>query len=303
MKYILTVGLCLLVSAKMFSQDSIPLWPRGKMPNSRGLAIGDSTNNEFVFRVMQPRMFAYLAPKEINTGAAVLIVPGGGYLRLPVDNKDLPIARYFQSKGINAFVLCHRLPVSPDNIRTEIAPLQDAQRAMRMIRANAKQWNIDTAKIGACGTSAGGHVVSTLGTHLQDISAIGDGLNAVSYRPAFLILVSPVISFNAAIAHKGSRDRLLNENLQDSLVYAYSNENRVTSETPPCLLIHANDDATVSSMNSIVFYQALLKAKRPASLHIYPYGGHGIKLDKGPGSAALSPTIAIEWLREMKFIP
>ena len=122
------------------------------------------------------------------------------------------------------------------------------------------------------------------------------------YRPAFMILVSPVISFNPAIAHKGSCDRLLNGNLQDSLVYAYSNENRVTSLTPATLLLHANDDGTVPSANSIVFYQALQKAKVPASLHIYPYGGHGIKLDRGPGSAAMSPTLALEWLKEMKMI-
>jgi len=296
------IVLACMLSVFVHAQDSIPLWPAGNMPDSKGLPIADSIDKEYLFRVVHPRMYAYPAPKDINTGAAVLIVPGGGYLRLPASYRDLDIAKFFQSKGINAFVLCHRLPVSPDNFRGEMVPIEDAQRAMRIIHAYADHWQIDTTRIGACGTSAGGHVVSTLGTSLKDVSAIGDAIDKHAFRPAFMILVSPVISFDAAIAHKGSRDRLLNGNLSDSLVHAFSNEHQVGSHTPPTLLFHAQDDRTVPPANSLVFYQALLQAKVVSSLHIYPYGGHGIKADRGPGSAALSPVIIDAWLKEMKMI-
>ncbi len=302
MKYILPFVLCFFISTKLFCQDSMFLWPQGKIPNTKSVQITDSTDKDFIFHVAAPRMYSYFAAKEKNTGAAILIVPGGGYLRLPARYNAIATALYYQSMGINAFVLCHRLPLSPNLIKPEIAPLQDAQRAMRIIRANAAKWNIDPKRIGVGGASAGGHVSSTLGTHDEDVSSIGDEFDQYSFRPSFMILISAVISFKPDIAHKGSRDRLLRGNLTDSLVNAFSNETRITKETPTTLLIHANDDNTVSSLNSIAFYQAMKKAKLSSSLHIFPYGGHGLSVDKSPGSALLWPKLTIEWLKEMKFI-
>ncbi len=284
------------------AQERMALWPKGKMPNSRGLQAKDSIVKEYLFTTTEPRIYAYPAPKEKNTGVAILIVPGGGYLRLPADYSKNATALYYQSKGINAFVLCHRLPGSPDLINPEKAPLQDAQRAMRIIHANASKWSIDTSRIGIGGTSAGGHVASSLGTHLEDISAIGDEVDVYSFRPDFMILVSAVISFKECIAHKGSRDRLIGTTPPETLVTLYSNENRVTKATPPTLLIHGNDDKTVSSLNSLAFYQALKKSGVSSSLHIFPYGGHGYTVNKNPGSANMWPEITLEWLREMKYL-
>ncbi|HTG57303.1 MAG TPA: alpha/beta hydrolase [Niabella sp.] len=284
------------------AQEKIVLWPKNKMPNSKGLQTKDSIIKEYLFTTTEPRMYAYPAAKEKNTGAAILIVPGGGYLRLPADYSKNATALYYQSKGINVFVLCHRLPGSSDLIHPEKAPLQDAQRAMRLIHANAAQWGIDTSRIGVGGTSAGGHVASSLGTHLEDVSTIGDELDGYSFHPDFMILVSAVISFKEGIAHKGSRDRLIGSTPPETLATLYSNEDRVTKATPPTLLIHGNDDRTVSSLNSVVFYQALKTSGISSSLHIFPYGGHGYTVNKNPGSANMWPEITLEWLREMKYI-
>ncbi len=290
------------LSIGLQAQEKIVLWPKVKMPNSRGLQTKDSIIKEYLFTTTEPRIYAYPASKEKNTGAAILIVPGGGYLRLPADYSKNATALYYQSKGINAFVLCHRLPGSQDLINPEKAPLQDAQRAMRFIHANAAKWGIDTSRVGVSGTSAGGHVASSLGTHLEDVSAIGDELDGYSFHPDFMILVSAVISFKEDIAHKGSRDRLIGTAPPENLVESYSNENRVTKATPPTLLVHGNDDRTVSSLNSVVFYQALKKAGVSSSLHIFPYGGHAYTVNKNAGSANMWPEITLEWLREMKYL-
>ena len=284
------------------AQQPIVLWPDGKMPNSKGLHLPDSIVKQYLFTTTEPKMYAYPAPKEKNTGAAVLIVPGGGYLRLPADYSKNATALYYQSKGINAFVLCHRLPGSADLINPEKAPLQDAQRAMRIILANADHWGIDPERIGVTGTSAGGHVASTLGTHREDVSAIGDSLDRYSFRPAFMILVSGVISFRDDIVHKGSRECLIGKSPSEEMIRFYSNENQVTKETPPTLLIHGNDDRTVPSLNSVVFYEALRAAGVAASLHIFPYGGHGYTVNMKSGTERMWPDIAVAWLKEMKFV-
>jgi len=272
------------------------------MPNSKGLQLKDSIAEERLYQVGSPRLYAFLAPKEKNTGAAVLIVPGGGYRRLMADYTKPSTALYYQERGINAFVVCYRLPTSPDLLTREIAPLQDIQRAMRIIQAHSEAWGIDPNRIGVNGTSAGGHGATLLGTHTGDVSSIGDELDRFSYKPAFMMLISPVISFDEAIMHKGSRDCLLGENPSPALIKAYSNETRVTKDTPPALMIHADNDGSVSPMNSIVFYQALKRMRVPSSLHIFPFGGHRLGIRNNPGSADLWPALSIEWLREMKFI-
>lgn len=284
------------------AQEMIPLWEKGKMPNSKGLNLSDSVANDRLYQIGSPRIYTYLADKEINTGAAVLIVPGGGYVRLPADYSNVPTARFLQKHGINAFVVCHRLPTSRDLLTPEIAPLQDIQRAMRIIYANAQKWGIDTAHIGVNGTSAGGHGASTLGTHPEDVSSVGDKLDKFPYKPAFMILVSPVISFENEIAHKGSREALIGKNPSEELIKRYSNENQVTKYTPPTLLIHADNDNSVSPLNSVVFYQALKTAGVSGSLHIFPYGAHRLSIGNNPGSADMWPAISLEWLKEMKFI-
>lgn len=298
----ITLFSLLFLSIAVSAQEMIPLWPEGKMPNSKGLQLKDSIAEQRLYQVGSPRMYVYLAPENKNTGAAVLIVPGGGYVRLPDSYDRNPTARFFQERGINAFIVCHRLPTSRDLVTRHLAPLQDAQRAMRIIRANAEKWGIDPTRIGVNGTSAGAHVASTLGTHAEDVSSIGDEPDKYAYQPAFMMLISGVLSFDGAIAHGGSKRNLLGPDPSPELVKAWSNETRVTSETSPTLLIHADNDPAVPSMNSVVFYQALKKAGVPSSLHIFPFGAHSLNVNKNPGSADMWPTLSIEWLKEMKML-
>ena len=296
------LALCLYSTVFVYSQEMVLLWPEGKMPNSKGIKLTDSVAQQRLYQVGIPRMYTYLAPKEKNMGAAVLIVPGGGYVRLPETYDNNPTAEFFQNIGISAFVVCHRLPTSRDLIVRQIAPLQDAQRAMKIIRANAEKWGIDPNRVIANGTSAGGHVASSLGTHFEDVSKIGDSLDAFDYKPNFMMLISPVISFDDAIAHKGSKQSLLGNNPSEELVNKYSNETRVTNQSPPSFLVHADNDDGVSPFNSVVLYEALKKAGVSASLHIFPYGAHGIGVGRNPGSTDMWPAISIEWMKEMKII-
>lgn len=302
-KFYLALVLCIATGVAVAqSQEMIPLWTTGKMPNSKGLNLPDSVVEKYLYHVGQPRLYAYLASKELNTGAAVLIVPGGGYIRLPASYDNVATAKFFQSKGINAFVLCHRLPTSRDLVTRQLAPLQDAQRAMRIVYANAERWGIDVKRVGVNGTSAGGHVSATLGTQQEDVSAVGDELDKYPYKPAFMILISGVLSMDDAVTHKVSRRSLLGGNPSPELVKEYSNENRVTSATPPALLIHADNDRTVSPINSARFYQAMKQAGVSSSLHIFPQGGHGINVSNNPGSTQMWTELCMEWLKEMKFI-
>jgi acetyl esterase/lipase len=211
------------------------------------------------------------------------------------------LAKWFNTLGIAAFVLNYRLPTSPDLQERALAPLQDAQRALRLVRAHSAKWGIKKDKVGILGTSAGGHLAATLGTHTADVSAIGDSLNRLAYRPDFMILVSPVISLGA-YAHAGSRKNLLGPNPAATLVQQYSLETRVTAATPPAFLVHAANDKAVDPMNSLLFYQALLQHQVPASLHIFPQGGHAIALRNNPGSTETWTTLCEMWLHEMKMI-
>ena len=283
------------------AQEFIPLWPEGKMPNSKGLALQDSLANDRIYQVGTPGMFAYFPAREENTGSAVVICPGGGYVRLAHDISGHQLAKWFNSIGISAFVLYYRLPNSPDLKEREIGPLQDAQRAMRLIRTHATEWGIDPGKIGVMGTSAGGHLAATLGTQAKDVSALGDAPDAQAYRPDFMILLSPVISMGPD-THQGSKDNLLGRAPSKELVQAYSAELQVDENTPPAFIVHAFNDTGVKPENSLMFYQELLKNGITSSLHIFPQGAHSIFLRNNPGSVNLWTLLCEEWLQEMAFI-
>jgi acetyl esterase/lipase len=283
------------------AQETIWLYPEGKMPNSKGLRLEDSLANERYYQIGRPRITVYHPSNDENKGTAILIIPGGGYNHLTHDMGGIQFAKWFNTMGITAFVLYHRLPHSPDLIDRTIAPLQDAQRAMRIIRANAINWKLRPDAIGVMGTSAGGHLSSTLGTHLEDVSDIKDTLSKYSFRPDFMILVSPVISMTE-ITHKGSKEKLLGDKPSDELIRKFSNELQVTDKTPPAFLALANDDYAVSPMNSILFYQALLKNKIPVSLHIFPHGAHKIAMRNNPGSTSLWTDLCEQWMIEMGFL-
>lgn len=282
--------------------EFIPLYPNGKMPNSKGLNLKDSIANERIYRVGTPGMYAFFPSSQENKGAAVLICPGGGYERLAYVISGTQLAKWFNAIGISAFVLNYRLPASPDLIQREIGPLQDAQRAIKIIRANAGKWGIKPDKIGIQGSSAGGHLASLVATHNEDVSAIHDSLDAVSFHPAFLILVSPVIDLGT-YAHAGSRKNLLGENPSQASVNKYSTQNKVSEATPPTFIADAFNDNAVSPMNSLLFYKALLEHGVSTSFHVFPQGGHAIALRNNPGSTEQWTTLCEAWLIETGFIP
>jgi acetyl esterase/lipase len=296
--------ICLLITsiiAPVVAQNQIlPLW-EGDPPNYREtgeVTIWDTSDIVVVRNVQKPDIAVFIPSKKNSTGEAVVICPGGGYGVLAYDWEGSDIAHWLNSQGIAAIVLKYRLPGSKSNIIPHKSPLMDAQRAMRMVRANATAWNIDPGKIGIMGFSAGGHLASTLSTHYDagDPSS-SDPVEQLSCRPDFSILVYPVISFTGEFQHSGSRRNLVGKDADEALVEYYSNELQVTEDTPPAILIHSDDDEGVPVENSIAYYKALRANKVSSELHIYPYGGHGYSLAIGQGHLATWPDRVIEWIR------
>lgn len=300
MKKIVTF-LLLLAIVESQAQEFMPLWTKGKMPNSKGLVIKDSINNERVMQVGMPGIHAFFTSNQENKGAAVLIIPGGGYHHLSYNISGFQLAKWFNTMGINAFVLTHRLPISPDLKEREKAPLQDAERAMRIIRKNAAAWKIDTNKIGVMGCSAGGHLAASLGTIKDDFAVIGDEFDSFSFQPNFMILVSPVIDMGKE-AHKGSLENLLGPNPSEELIKKYSLQFQVSDYTPATFIADAFNDKTVSPRNSLLFYEALLEKHIPSSLHIFNQGGHAIALRNNPGSTNLWTSLCEQWLTEINIL-
>ena len=187
-------------------------------------------------------------------------------------------------------------------MQKELAPLQDAEQAMRVIRANAKKWNIDPEKVGVMGTSAGGHAASFIGTTTEDLVKIGDETDNFSFTPNFMLLVSPVITMGE-FAHGGSKKYLLGENPSNELIDKYSTEKHITAKTPPTFLILASDDQSVNPKNSLMFYTGLLENKVSASLHVFPQGGHSIPIKNGPGSSSSWTNVCELWLNEIGMLP
>lgn len=300
MKIVLT--LLLLWTCRVAAQEFIPLWPKGKMPNTKGMKLKDSIANERIYQVGTPGMYSFFPSVQENKGAAVIICPGGGYERLAYVISGTQLAKWFNTMGISAFVLNYRLPNSPDLEEREKGPLQDAQRAIKVIRYNAAKWGIKADKIGIQGSSAGGHLASMAGTFKTDVSAIGDALDKVSSSPDFMILVSPVIDMGK-YAHKGSRKNLLGENPSPTQVARYSTQQWVTETTVPCFIVDAFNDKSVDPHNSLLFYQSLLEHKVVSSLHVFPQGGHAIALRNNPGSTGMWTELCERWMLEMGFIP
>src|SRR5699024_1082898 len=301
-KYFCTFMLCMIGFIPALAQDTIPLWPKDELPNSKGITLQDSIQNDRIYKIKYPRMHTFVPAKEENTGAAVLIFPGGVYDHLTYDLGGFQLAKWFNTIGVSAFVVNYRLPNSPDLKKRQIAPLQDAQRAMRLVRSRAKEWQIDPERVGVLGTSSGGHVASTIGTHREDVSSIGDSLDGYSYKPNFMVMVSPVITMGK-YTHKGSLRNLLGLKPKDKMMQKYSNELRVTKQTPPAFLVHAANDQAVPVQNSLQFYQALLKhGQNRSSIHIFPQGGHEIGLVGNPGSTKQWTALCQAWLNELGFI-
>jgi acetyl esterase/lipase len=237
----------------------------------------DTVRKVRISGVTTPTVTAYLPDPKIANGTAVLICPGGGYSYLVVHMEGRDVAQELNKKGIAAFVLKYRLPSEQIMQKTEIGPLQDAQQAIKLIRENASKWNLDVNKVGIIGFSAGGHLAATTSV-MFDRKVIENKLNT-NLRPDFSILVYPVISFTDSLAHKGSKSKLIGENASAQKISEYSAELQVNSNCAPAFLMHSTDDKVVPVQNSIRYYEALLKNKIKAELHIYEGGGHGYGLN------------------------
>jgi acetyl esterase/lipase len=239
------------------------LWPKGA-PG----AVGDEDRD-------RPSLTIHRPPADKANGTAVVVCPGGGYGALALDHEGKQVAEWLNARGVTAFILKYRLGPR----YRHPAPLQDAQRALRTVRARAKEWDIDPKRVGILGFSAGGHLASTAGTHFDDgKSDADDPVEKVSCRPDFLILCYPVITLEPPHAHMGSRRNLLGDKPDEKLVESLCNDRQVTKQTPPTFLFHTDADKGVVPENSILFYLALRKAGVPAELHIYEKGNHGVGL-------------------------
>lgn len=272
-KWILIPSVLLLVFTASQAQRTLPLYG-GAIPNQKQTAPDKPNEDSSVFyRVNNPSLRVYLPQKNQSLASAVIICAGGGYAVQNIKREGYDIAGAFNKEGIAAFVLKYRLPDEATNTNSSIAPLQDLQQAIKLVRDSAAKWNIDPARIGVMGFSAGGHLASSAGTHYNDV-LITNETNQI-LRPDFMILVYPVISFGDAYGHIGSRNNLLGKNPSaDSILY-FSNEHHVAKQTPPTFLVHSGDDNIVPVANSIKFYEALNKNGINADLHIYAKGGHG----------------------------
>ena len=262
--------------------------------------VGESEEHKqdgilWISNVQQPKLDVYLPAKNNANGMGVLICPGGGYHGLAYDWEGSDIAKWFNSRGIAAFVLKYRLPIAKSVVVKHEVPLMDAQQALRLIRKNSEKWNLESDKIGIMGFSAGGHLASTVGTHFKYNKEPG------LLRPDFMILVYPVITMYEEFTHMGSRNALIGLNPSEEMVELFSNETQISERTPPTLLIHSMDDKAVPVQNSLVFYEGLVKMNIPAEMHLYPEGGHGYSLAIKDPHLSTWPERMHDWLLQLKF--
>jgi acetyl esterase/lipase len=295
---ILTTFLFSFLQITSLAQEKvIPLYA-GEIPGSKKTPDNYRENldtNGLFTQISIPDLTVYTPKKGTETGTAVIIMGSGGYRVLVDEGGDF--ARAFTSKGITTFVLKYRLPSDEIMKDKSTGPLQDAQMAIKLVRMKAKEYKIDSNKIGFVGVSAGGHLASTEATHLDDVYI--DNREKINLRPDFMILVYPVISFTQ-FKVSATITRLLGENPGEDALNYFSNEKHVTSNTAPTFLLHANDDARVAVQHSLLFHEALQKAKVKSEIHVLQSGGHGFALENETrGDKWFS--WCIDWLNENGF--
>lgn len=277
-------------SAWAIGPEPLPLWPDGA-PHSRGTEESD-----------RPTIRAYL-PQDLEgvkaSGAGIIICPGGGYGILAMDHEGHQLARWFQKNGVAGFVLRYR---HAPKYRHPV-PMEDAQRAIRYVRAHAEKLGVDAGRIGIMGFSAGGHLSSTVATHFDSGHPdASDPVDRQSCRPDFAALCYPVVSLTAPYAHRGSGRNLFGPDADQAQLESLSNDQHVTAETPPTFLFHTAEDKGVDAQNSIAFFLALKKAGVPSELHIYQDGPHGV------GMAPADPAVfgwkdrMLDWMRSSGFL-
>lgn len=278
MKFFMTLLLASAVCKSSMAQSNGPLPLYAQVPNSKPTPADykETNANNWITKVSVPTLTPFFPTGSKRTGTAVIVIPGGGYAGLAYGHEGADVAKRFADSGITAFLLKYRLPSDAIMNDRSIGPLQDAQRAIQLVKERAAEWNVDTAKIGVIGFSAGGHLASTVGTHFK--KAVIENPKGISLQPAFMALIYPVISMGDA-THQGSKENLIGRNATADKVELYSNEMQVESNTPPAFVVHAQDDNVVNVQNVLLLYSAYLKSKAKIEMHLYPTGGHGFGLN------------------------
>lgn len=285
MKHTLLLFLCALLSLQLLRAqtfEEVWIYPDGNFPETNGHENGEPRTTDRW--TAQPWMHIYRADSTNHTGRTVVCLPGGGYQHLSLVNEGADWAPFFNEQGINFVVLAYRMPYGHDQI-----PQRDVYDGIRYLKANADRLGIDTQQIGIMGFSAGGHLATTVATHAPE-----------DVRPAFQILFYPVVSMDTLRTHRGSHDNLIGRHANDSLVHLYSNEQQIDSLTPPAILLLADDDRAVPSPNAVNYYLAMKAHNRPASLHVYPRGGHGFGFKTAFAYHDAMLTDLRDWLQWLK---
>lgn len=276
----------------------IDLWPEG-VPGLKPDATPEKDDNGRYSNIHHPTLTVYSPEPGKANGTGVILASGGGYIRVAVGLNGGDITRWLNSLGVTVFVLKYRVVEYGHP-----APLQDALRAVRMVRSRAQEFGVKPDRIGMLGGSAGGHLTASAGT-LFDLpeGRTGADLDKVSGRPDFMVLIFPVISMIDPATHAASRKALLGDNPSEELKERLSVERHVTADTPPAFLVHSTEDRTVPVENSILFFQAMRRANRPIEMHLYPKGPHGSGMDPRLGPTSLWPKLCEEWMRFNGWLP
>jgi acetyl esterase/lipase len=283
--------------------QAIDLWP-GMPPGSQTSRATPTVieRSPTLFRpdraltgIIKPSLTAVL-PDQPN-GVSMIVAPGGSYARIVLDKEGYEVAKWLCGLGITVFLLAYRLPAEGHQNGPDV-PVQDGQRAVRLVREHAAGWGLDPARIGFLGFSAAGHLgASLVASPDKKLVAPNDGIDRHSARPDFAVLAYPVVSMATGVAHPDSRTNLLGENPPPDLIEAHSPDRHVTPVAPPVFIVAADDDAVVPAENSVRFYMALKKAGVAAELHIYKDGGHGFSLEHAPGlPVSRWPRLCEDWL-------
>lgn len=291
----LCISLCMCVFMWGNAQEIITLYPQSIPCNSSERSIVPLTIQKINKQITNPQLWYYPAAVSKENVPAILIIPGGGYKNLAFEHEGVKVAKWLNTLGVHAFVLMYRTPYWESGACKSNVALLDAQRAMQIINNKAKKWDIDISKIGVMGFSAGGHLSATLSNQF-DYNSSNDGIQKINFKPNYCMLLYPVISMQDELTHLGSRISLLGHNPKPKDINFFSNELQVRKDTPPTLLIHAEDDNIVNPKNSIIYYNSLQKNNIPSKLHLLKNGGHGFGITSTQKPTQLWLELAKNWL-------
>lgn len=311
---LLLLALPALAAAQHREPDAvIALWSDGAAPGSAGLEttlteqIVERSEDPATIRdryaagITRPRLLVFEA--ENPNGAALLMLPGGGYQRVVIDKEGIESAERFNEAGITVFILLYRLPHEGHRNGTD-APLQDTQRAMRLIRSMADEYGIDPGRTGVIGFSAGGHLAGSIATRFDaEVYAPQDEADALGACPDFAVLAYPVTRMEGPAIHEGSRDRLIGTNPSAETVATYDIAHAARSDAPPTFILHAADDGSVPVANALDVFDAFTAEGVPVEMHIFAEGGHGFGIRYTEGlPVAVWPDLVVSWMERGGFL-